>query len=183
VQDLFKYCRPFITDILPLFNLLAPLFSHPQMHIRVFSAESFGVLLRKHFSAGVYTHLLTSCLDASVDYRQTIALLLFESLKQINFTFSSKVTLMLDTLLDTFVTYTEEQKEEQFVVLDAMFVLVGNYTDAENLKDLWQVLFTKLPCLDHYLLDLASTWTGLQAGTRIHGTFLLTQIVAKFTLS
>lgn len=103
------------------------------------------------------------------NYCQAVALVLFESMKQIKFTFSSKVTVMLTSMLQEFCNFQAAEKKRLFKVMESLFMLVGHYTDSDNLNELWNSLFALLPLMDYHLFELTAIWIGLRKGSRIYG--------------
>lgn len=175
LQTILKSCQKFIdTEYTALiYHQMAPLFFHHKAHLRIFSAESVAPLIKRTFSFSLYNSILTSSIELDITSMKSVAHLLFESFKQINFTFASKVCIMLQTLLDQFYTFTDLEKDRLFPILETLFILIGHYTDKDNLIDLWEVILMNLLAKpDRYLIDLMNVWLGLREGARIKGFFL-----------
>lgn len=101
---------------------------------------------------------------------QSNSLIMFESLKQINGAFSSRANQTLTKILETFMCLESNQKTELFPIMQNFFVLIGNYSDSENMQALWNVLFLALSnSTDYYLIELAYVWISMDNGSKIPG--------------
>ena len=184
VAFLFKYLSRFIIDdISATFDLLRPAFVHQKPHIHTFAAQSIGFLLRKIPLAHnqqqlAFTHIILS-LEINKLKPETVATILFETIKQVKTAFHSKSPAILETIVGIVLRLESESHcKARIEMVLKLLVVIGHYASPESIADLWPVLFKAASqvvddsAINYHSLDivmkLIAVWTGLRKGSRIH---------------
>ncbi|KAJ3000279.1 U3 snoRNP protein [Globomyces sp. JEL0801] len=185
---LFKYLsKELLKDLNNTFDLLIPLLEHEKLYVRVFASESFGFLLRKVrdpvSQTKIYSHLINTMVE------------------QVNNQFYSRSgSIILNILAVSFdILEAHPQNSNNIIftslanipiMLNKLFVLIGNYGQKETMSELWNALYgfsdtligdinsrqdsTHLIKNLTYLVQLFDVWTGVRSGNRIGDHSLLT---------
>ncbi|KAI8909755.1 armadillo-type protein [Gorgonomyces haynaldii] len=185
IAVLFKSLSKFLVqDIIQLYDLMLPLVGHSKPFIQSFCAESFGFMLRKAKAdpKPIYSHILDSCLDKDESFLKGVALLLFESVKQVAGTFFSKAPQMITLLLDLCFSKSDDDLFQS--LLSKLYILMGHYAQGDALAPIFEahlqvLLKTQDPEQLRHILELTSIWIGLRKGSRIHSHEAVLQALLK----
>ncbi|KAJ3212818.1 U3 snoRNP protein, partial [Clydaea vesicula] len=149
IAHLFKFLSNHLTnDILVIFNMLIPSLKDNKSHIRLFSSQVLGFLMRKIKITSydvVFQNIIISLNENSSEaYSDGIAGLFFEMVKQVNNTIHSKAKAVASTLFDIFFHNDKiTGNDVAFLMLLKFCTLVGHHTSKENFSEIWELIKEK----------------------------------------
>ena len=97
-------------DIISVYTTFIPNLSSKKPHIRVFSAEALGFIIRKIKAptqlTTLFTHIFQTLTDMqSEHYCRGVSTCLFECVKNVNESVHSSASYIIHTILDTFQSF------------------------------------------------------------------------------
>ncbi|KAJ1666786.1 U3 snoRNP protein [Coemansia sp. RSA 1813] len=154
---LFKYLSKSLTkDLRPTFNLISPMLGieRQRVNVRRFSAESMAFLIRKLRGDALQqfvehtVHYMLECPPNRIEgFRDGLALLYFECMRNVNTQMHSRASGVLSALLRELYKeeFTDAQLEDNDVYLLVLSVvkLSLHYVKRDTAEPIWSTLFTE----------------------------------------
>ncbi|KAJ1752902.1 U3 snoRNP protein [Coemansia sp. RSA 1821] len=188
---LFKYlARGLIQDLRPTFNLLSPMLGieRQKANVRRFTAESMAFLIRKlrgatlqHFVEHTVHAMLECPANRLADFRDGLALLYFECMRNVDTRLHSRASAIYAALLHEL--YKEEfvasrlDSNDVYVLVASVTKLCLHYTRRESAQQLWAVLFEEFDAQARAVKD--KTAARIQPFAALLGLLTLATIVRK----
>ncbi|KAJ2454355.1 U3 snoRNP protein [Coemansia sp. RSA 2336] len=188
---LFKYlARGLIQDLRPTFNLLSPMLGieRQKANVRRFTAESMAFLIRKLRGATLQQfveHTVRAMLECPAsrlaDFRDGLALLFFECMRNVDTRLHSRASAIYTALLhelykEEFVA-TRLDSSDVYVLVASVTKLCLHYTRRESAQQLWAVLFEEFDAQARAVED--KTAARIQPCAALLGLLTLSTIVRK----
>ncbi|KAI9336805.1 armadillo-type protein [Obelidium mucronatum] len=145
VAYLFKYLsREISEDILPTFQIFQIVMQDHRPYIRQFGAEAFGFIIRKVTAEKLsilFKHIIKSLhKNQSWAYSEGVAILMFETVKQVRNTLHSRAISILRLLVNLILTSCPEPNDNAFVTVIKTLTAVGHHITPDTSEELWEYL-------------------------------------------
>jgi hypothetical protein len=154
-----------LADIDSVFDLLSPLFTPPtKPYVTSFAAESFAYLIRKHPDPGELLNLLERKISGDGALVGPIAMLLFETVKGVQYKFNTHAEVYLNLILQR----STSSKLFQNVYLEILGLVVIKITKTET-QLIWDSLYRGLSsddCSNEFLIFSLACFDVLLKGGR-----------------
>ncbi|KAJ3243695.1 U3 snoRNP protein [Chytriomyces hyalinus] len=145
VAYLFKYLAQEVSDdVLPTFKIFQRVLQDHRPYIRLFGAEAFGFIVRKvsgdNLTAFLKYTIKSLQKEMSEAYSEGVALLMFETLKQVRNTLHSRAIAILRLNLNLVLSMCPDSEDIAFLTLNKTIICLGHHITPETSEDLWEFL-------------------------------------------
>ncbi|KAJ3387278.1 U3 snoRNP protein [Entophlyctis sp. JEL0112] len=145
IAYLFKYLSKYVSeDILSTYRIFKIVIEDHRPYIRQFGAEAFGFLIRKapqELLTQFLKYIIKSLHDnTSEDYSDGVAILLFETMKQVRHTLHSRSISILRLALGLILDLCPNAEDNAFDTFLKAVTALGHHITAETSEDLWAFL-------------------------------------------
>ncbi|KAJ3025180.1 UNVERIFIED_CONTAM: U3 snoRNP protein [Siphonaria sp. JEL0065] len=149
VAYLFKYLsREISEDILPTFQIFQIVMDDHRPYIRQFGAEAFGFIIRKVSSEnlnGLFKYIIKSLhKNVGWTYSEGVAILMFETLKQVRNNLHSRAISILRQLVTLILTTCSKPDDNAFITLIKTLTAIGHHITPETSEELWEYLYESI---------------------------------------
>ncbi|ORY46536.1 hypothetical protein BCR33DRAFT_715588 [Rhizoclosmatium globosum] len=145
IAYLFKYLsREVSEDVLPTFQIFQTVMQDHRHYIRQFGAEAFGFIIRKiqgEKLTALFKYMIKSLhRNPSWTYSEGVAILMFETLKQVRHTLHSRAISMIRQYTNLILSSCPSSDDIAFTTLLKTMTALGHHITPETSEELWDYL-------------------------------------------